>query len=166
MSNRQASSYMIRAYRSSDPEATLCIFHDAVTVTASADYTSEQIAAWGSPESRNLSEWDESLHQRNSYVALVEEQIAGFSDVSEDGYVHMMFVSPKYTRSCVGYQLLRFLENRARSSSAKQLTADVSITARASFEAFGFHTETAQNPVMNGVVMTNFRMVKQLEAHD
>lgn len=147
-----------------DAEPTLRIFHHAIRDTASADYTPKQITAWAQPEQRDISAWNQSMCRRNSYVAVLSDEIAGFSDVSEDGYIDMMYVAPEFARRGVARQLMTFLENQARSYSATQLTASVSITARAFFEAVGFHVEAEQHPVVNGVVLTNFRMTKELEA--
>lgn len=153
----------IRSYVSADADITFRIFQDAIMVTAAADYTLEQVKAWARYELRDISVWDESMRRRNSYVALVGDQIAGFSDVSRTGHINMMFVAPRFTRQGVARELITFLEQQVRGYSAKQLTADVSITARGFFEAAGFHVDAEQYPVMNGVVMTNFHMVKALE---
>lgn len=146
-----------------DADITLRIFQDAIMVTAAADYTPEQLTAWARPEQRDLFAWDQAMRRRNSYVALVGEQIAGFSDVSRSGHIDMMFVAPRFTRQGVARELITFLEKQARSFSAKQLTADVSITARDFFEASGFHVDAEQHPVITDVAVTNFRMVKKLE---
>ena len=84
-------------------------------------------------EKFDVSEWDQSMRRRRSYVALVEDQIAGFSDVSESGYIDMMYVSPGFARKRVADELIAFLEKQARSYSVQQLTADVSTTARPLF---------------------------------
>lgn len=156
------SQVRIRSYDSADAGETLRIFHDAITVTASADYTPEQIAAWARPDNHDVGGWDRSMLARESYVAFVGDQAAGFSDVSADGYIDMMFVSPRFARSGVARELITFLELRARGSSARQLSSNVSITARPFFEAVGFRVVAEQHPVTGGVVMTNFHMFKKL----
>ena len=99
---------------------------------------------------------------RESYVALVGEQAAGFSDVSAEGYIDMLFVSPRFARRGVARELLTFVELRARALSARWLSSNVSITARPLFRAMGFQVVAEQHPVTGGVVMTNFRMTKVL----
>lgn len=152
----------IRVYESTDAGETLRIFQEAIMVTASADYTADQIAAWAQPGERDVRGWDQSMLARGSYVALIGEQVTGFSDVSVDGFIDMMFVSPRFARRGVASELMAFLEVRARGSSARRLSANVSITARPFFEARGFHVVTEQHPLAGGVVMTNFHMVKEL----
>lgn len=142
------------------------IFQEAIRVTASLDYTPEQLAAWARSQQRDLSTWDASMRRRHSYVAVVNERLAGFSDVSESGYIDMMYVAPEFAGRGVARELITFLEERARNYGAKQLTANVSITARAFFEAVGFAVEAEQYPVVDDVVLTNYRMAKDLESRD
>lgn len=131
-------------------------------VTASADYTPDQIAVWA--RLRDIAAWDASMRRRQSYVAVVNDQVAGFSDVNEDGYIDMMYVDPEFARQGLARELITFLEKLARSYGAKQLSANVSITARAFFESVSFAVAAEQHPVVNGVVLTNFRMVTDLES--
>jgi putative acetyltransferase len=153
---------VIRRYHSDDADGTLAVFLSAVTVTASADYSPQQIAAWARPEKRNVSDWDEGMRSRNSLVAFISDEIAGFSDVSDNGYIDMMFVSPQFARRGVARQLLTVIEARARECEADHLSADVSITARKLFENHGFDAEVEQHPSTAGVQMTNFHMTKPL----
>ena len=153
----------IREYGSDDASATLAVFLAAVTDTAAADYLPEQIAAWARPGQRDLSEWDRSRLATNTYVAVVDGSIAGFSDVSDEGYIDTMFVHPRHGRRGTGRTLLSFLEDRARRFGAQQLSADVSLTARPLFEAHGFVVKAEQHPIASGVEMTNFRMAKLLQ---
>lgn len=156
----------IRSYRSEDADETLAVFLAAVTVTASADYSPEQIAAWARPERRSVTDWDRAMAGRNSYVAIVNDEIVGFSDVNADGYIDMMFVSPQHTRRGIARSLLTLLEACARDLGAHRLSADVSLTARPFFERHGFEVEAVQRPITAGVQMTNFRMTKPLgEVH-
>lgn len=152
----------VRAYSSEDASETLAVFLAAVTVTASGDYSPAQIAAWARPEQRDLAGWDRAMSSRHSYVAVVEGEVAGFSDVSDGGYIDMLFVAPRHARRGVARSLLRTLEARARDSGAHCLSADVSITARSFFERHGFVEAAEQHPVTAGVQMTNFHMSKRL----
>lgn len=131
-------------------------------VTAAGDYTREQLNAWARPDQLDVTQWDRSMRRRNSVVATLGDQVVGFSDVTRDGYIDMLYVSPDFERRGVARALMAFLEKQARNNSAPRLTAEVSITARPFFEAVGFHVEAEQHPVVNGMVMTNFHMTKDL----
>jgi putative acetyltransferase len=152
----------IRPYRSDDAGGTLDVFLAAVNETASADYSPEQIRAWSGPEERNEAEWHRARSDRNTYVAVLGDEIAGFSDVNDTGYIDMMFVSPRYARRGVAKALLALLSELAEQTQAQSLTADVSITARPFFEGCGFVVQAEQHPMIRGVQMTNFRMSKKL----
>ena len=114
------------------------------------------------PAQRTVPEWHRSMQGRNSYVALFDKQVVGFSDVSCEGYIDMMFVSPRHSRRGVASTLLSHLHVRAQAQGVRALAADVSITARPFFERHGFTIVTHQNPITGGVQMTNFRMTKVL----
>lgn len=152
----------VRAYDPADAPGTLALFLAAVTETASADYTVEQIDAWADREGRDLGRWDAAMRARGAFVAEIGAELAGFSDVGPDGYVDMMFVAPRFLRRGVARTLLVHGEALARGRGALELSADVSITARPFFESQGFVVEAQQSPVRRGVALTNFRMTKPL----
>ena len=152
----------IRPYRIQDAETTHSVFVAAIMETASNDYSLEQTRVWARPEQRDLERWDAAMRRRNSVVALVDEVIAGFSDVSAEGYIDMMFVAPTFSRRGVASSLLMHVEEQARTIGVRRLSANVSITARPVFERNGFTVEAEQHPVTAGVQMTNFHMAKVL----
>ena len=160
--NTDMQVVVIRSYSHADAADTLAIFLDAVTETAAADYSPEQIQAWARPEARDLPTWHASMQERNSYVATVDGVPAGFSDVNLAGYIDMLFVAPRYQRQGVARQLIGRVEVYARKAQLTELTSDVSITARPFFERHGFTVEAEQHPVKGGVPLTNYKMKKKL----
>jgi GNAT superfamily N-acetyltransferase len=112
---REHASVVIRPYEHSDAAETLEVFISAVTETASADYTAEQVKAWAQPERRDEGTWYPAMLARNSIVATIGGELAGFSDVSPHGYVDMMFVSPRHQQHGVARQLLAHVQAHARS---------------------------------------------------
>ncbi|OOB90833.1 GNAT family N-acetyltransferase [Rathayibacter sp. VKM Ac-2630] len=147
----------IRPYSEADAPATLAVFLAAVTETASADYSPEQVRAWAGE--RDLPAWHAAMRGRGAVVATIGGAVVGFSDVQPDGYIDMMFVAPRFLRRGVAHALLAYVESVA---GTPELRADVSITARPFFERHGFAVVAEQHPVRSGVELTNFRMVKQL----
>lgn len=152
----------VRPYMETDAAATLAIFIDAITITAAVDYSPEQVQAWARPEDRDAVSWHLSMSDRSSFVATVDNEVAGFSDVDEHGYIHMLFVAPRHQRTGVARALLTEAERRARAHGGGILTADVSITARPFFERSGFVVEREQYPVRQGVRLVNYRMSRTL----
>ena len=160
----EASLIGVRSYRGADANATLTVFLEAITETAAADYSPAQIAAWARPEHHTVPEWHRAMQGRNSYVALLNKHVVGFSDVNCEGHINMMFVSPRHSRRGVASALLSHLHVQAQAKGIRALAADVSITARPFFEKHGFTIVTHQNPMAAGVQMTNFRMRKVLDS--
>ncbi|WP_010204199.1 GNAT family N-acetyltransferase [Salinibacterium sp. PAMC 21357] len=158
--NREHTAIAVRPYTELDAASTLAIFIAAATETASADYTVKQTEAWADIDARDLQSWGRAMAARNSFVATIDDEVAGFSDVSATGYIDMMFVAPRFLRRGVARRLLEHAEALARKAGARALTADVSITARPFFERFGFVVTSEQHPVKRGVELTNFAMSK------
>lgn len=152
----------IRRYLPGDAATTLTIFTTSITHTAAGDYSPEQTQAWAQPGERDPGAWNDSMTGRSSFVAIWDGQVVGFSDVTDRGYIEMLFVAPEHLGCGIARALLREAERRARERDASALTADVSITARRFFERHGFSVERRQEPVRRGVRLVNFRMRKSL----
>ncbi|MBD7981801.1 GNAT family N-acetyltransferase [Oerskovia merdavium] len=152
---------ILRAYDESDAEATLRVFLRAVRVTASKDYSPEQIAAWGSDDI-SLDVWAVKRLQTDTVVAVEGDEVLGFSDVDDSGYIDMMFVDPAVTRRGVASALLEHVTRVAREHGAVELTTYASLTARPFFEKHGFVVVEERRPVLRGVSLTNFSMRKPL----
>ncbi len=162
MSDETAGRASLRPYAEGDAAATLRVFTDAITQTASDDYSAEQIEAWARPGRRDLGAWHDAMANRRSIVAEMDGRVVGFSDVSDQGYIDMMFVAPEQRGNGIARLLLDWDAEQARSSGAAALTADVSRTARPFFERNGFTVTAEQRPVKEGVELVNFAMRKPL----
>lgn len=162
LSSDASSHISVRPYEERDAAATLEVFTSAVTVTAATDYTPEQIEAWARPGQRDLASWHATMQSRESIVATSDDVVVGFSDVSADGYIDMLFVAPEAQRLGVARRLLAEIEDRARSSMTPVLSAHVSLTAKPFFEAHGFRVVAERHPSILGVHLTNFLMEKAL----
>jgi putative acetyltransferase len=156
------SGMEIRPYAETDAPATLSVFLAAVTETASVHYSAEQIAVWARPDERDVNQWNSARKSLNTYVATIGAEVAGFSDVGDDGYIDMMFVAPKFGRRGVAGALLAHLHGIAVGASASELYTKASITARPFFEQHGFAVVAEQHPITFGVEMTNYKMMLPL----
>lgn len=152
----------IRPYTESDAQATLGVFLSAITETAAIDYAPEQIEAWSRPQERDIHQWNSARLSLNTFVAVSGGEVAGFSDVSESGYIDMMFVAPRFGRQGVASALLSHLQERAMADGVSELWTQASITARPFFERHGYGVTAERHPITNGVRMVNYRMTRQL----
>lgn len=162
MTELDRSLIALRRYEPIDAAVTLSIFTDAITQTAAAHYSPEQIEVWARSGRRDPLVWHEAMSRRASVVAVIDGEVVGFSDVDGNGYIDMLFVSPAVQRRGVARVLLGFIEQKARGEGIGVLSSDVSITACPFFEYIGFVIVREQQHVKEGVALTNYLMTKVL----
>ena len=151
----------LRAYVDQDAAATMGVFERAIRITASTDYTSEQIDAWvstGLDSSDASAWWAAARAAAETIVAVEDEQVVGFSDLVDGSLLDMLFVDPDVSRRGVGAALVTRIVRLAREGGAGTLETYASLTARPLFERFVFVIVERCAPVVRGVVMTNFKM--------
>ncbi|MBZ2194991.1 GNAT family N-acetyltransferase [Ruania sp. N2-46] len=153
----------LRAYTDDDAAATLGVFQRAIRVTAGRDYTPEQIAVWA-PADVDAERWASRRAAAGTVVAVVDGEVAGFTDLGEDGYIDMMFVDPAYARRGIATALLEHVVSAAVGRGLTELTVHASLTAKPFFERHGFVVDAQRFPVRGGVRLTNFDMRRVLEA--
>lgn len=139
------------------------VFEESVRGTCLADYSSRQINAW--VERATLARWQELISGSLHFIAVVHRlsgDVAGFTSVSPEGYVHSMFVRPSHQHKGVASLLLSEAEKFARKFRAVKLYSEVSITAYPFFLSKGFEKQREQIVTVNGIDMNNFLMVKPL----
>jgi putative acetyltransferase len=148
---------LLRPYLDEDAVATLHVFRRAIRLLASADYTPEQLSAWASDEI-DPEQWALARHTADTVIAEVDRRVAGFTDVTADGYIDMLFVDPDVARRGVASALLTWAAEHAAAGGATRLTTHASITARPFFERHGFTVDHRREPVLRGVTMVNYAM--------
>lgn len=148
---------VVRPFREGDGPATLDLFHRAIRQTAARDYSPEQVAAWAASNA-DVTLWTARRASARTFVAQLDSDVAGFTDVDDTGYVDMLYVDPRFARRRVATALLEHVLTWAQEHGVRAMSADVSITARPLFERFGFVVVREQHPVRNGVELTNFHM--------
>ena len=110
----------IRPFTAVDAVLTLNVFQRAIRTAAAADCSSEQIAAWA-PATVDTDTRLERRSQLNTVVvAVVDDPIAGFADVSASGSIDLMFVDPAVGRCGIATALRLW----ARTEMARILTPD------------------------------------------
>ncbi|MHA6523314.1 GNAT family N-acetyltransferase [Tessaracoccus sp. G1721] len=154
----------LRPYRDTDAEPTWQVFHAAVRVTAAADYTPEQLAAW-SPDEVDLEAWGRRRADAWTMVAVAGERVVGFSDLTDDGVLDMLFVHPDAGGQGVARMLVEAVLDEARRRGLTRVVTHASRTARPAFERFGFVVDR-ENPdnLTRGVRVPNFDMHLDLPA--
>ncbi|MDR5838407.1 GNAT family N-acetyltransferase [Caballeronia sp. LZ034LL] len=149
----------VRPYQPSDLGAVIELFQHSIRETASADYNQEQIDAWAQVD---RDEWELARISRPTWVALLDGDIAGFTDLEENGLVDMMFVHPKYQRKSVGTSLLARIEAEAGERGITCLHTYSSVTAKPFFDYCGFTMLLARAVVVREQRFIQYVMEKVL----
>ncbi|OQW39340.1 MAG: hypothetical protein A4C66_11225 [Nitrospira sp. HN-bin3] len=151
---------VVREYRAHHLEAVVALFGRSVRQIAGRDYDEQQIAAWA-PEHPDMDVWADRLGSGTVLVAEEGERMAGFARLDEDGNIDLLYVDPAFERCGVATRLVEKLTEMAKNLGFRRLHADVSVTARPFFEAQGFEVVEGQSVERRGVVLRNYRMVRE-----
>lgn len=149
---------LIRPYAPGDADATIEIFLRAIRDISSKDYSPAQIEAWAQVEDRGL--WAERRISRPAWIAEIVGKPVGFSDLTRDGCLDMMFVHPEFQRLGIASRLLSRVEEEAQKLGFRRIYTEASRTARPFFERRGFRLITKQIVEKRGQSLDNFLMEK------
>lgn len=127
----------LRTYAAGDAEVTQTIFHRAVRETAPVHHSPAQVAAWAA-DGGVLEAWGDARAATSTTLAVVDARVVGFTDLDDDGYIHMLFVDPDFGRQGIASALLAAVVARARERGLPTLTTFASLTSRPVFERQGF----------------------------
>lgn len=153
--------YKIRGYIFSDAPKLLDLFCQTIRVVNSRDYSADQINAWANLEERKA-KWPETFKEKDVWVCDDQDEIAGFCELKNDGYIDRFYIAHNHIGRGVGQLLYKKLEAHAISLGLSQLFVDASITAKPFFSKMGFTNEKRQTVFIGEVAFTNFRMTKDI----
>lgn len=152
---------VIRKGSSNDLDAMQKLFTETIEVICRKDYNDEQRRAWQSGI-ENKARWQSVL--RDQYVLIAENNhtIAGFCTLDQGNYIDLLFVDKNEQDKGIASRLYTMIEEEALKQNQKQLTADVSKTARPFFEKKGFQVVNEQTVNVRGIDLINYKMIKNL----
>jgi len=149
----------IRRFEPGEEPALFDVYHSAIHLIASRDYTEEQVNAWA-PAVLDEELWVRRIRGINPFVAELNGVLVGYADVQASGYIDHFFVSGRHARQGIGRALVGVLESEAKRIGVTKLTSDVSKTAQPFFARFGFQIVEQRMPVVQGIEVPNARMRK------
>lgn len=152
----------LREYRHSDAAVTAGVFQAAIRTTAALYYDQDQIEAWGGGQI-DVARWDLNRSTAWTVVAELDGAVVGFSDLTADGELDMLFVHPAVGGRGIARHLVTAVLAEARRRGMEVVATHASRAARPAFERFGFvvDAENSRNMV-RGVAVPNFDMHVQL----
>ncbi|WP_412480940.1 GNAT family N-acetyltransferase [Azonexus sp. IMCC34839] len=155
----------IRRFRLGDEKELLRVHISAIHILSSRDYTPEQIEAWA-PADLDADLWVNRVREIRPFVAEIGNDIVGYADVQQDGYIDQFFVSGTHARQGIGTRLMARIHDEAMSLGLTELTSDVSKTAEPFFALHGFQVVERRFPIRRGVTLQNAFMRKVLTHAD
>lgn len=157
----------IRRYTETDIHPIVSLFYETVHSVNAKDYSTEQLHAWAPVDEidARLTSWKQSLRHNIAYVAEINGQIVGFSDMTHHGHLDRLFTHKDFQGQGIASALVTMLESEARKLGITEMDTDASITAKPFFERHGFQVLKSQSVERRNVKLMNYKMVKKLAAN-
>lgn len=142
-------------YEAKYQQAVLHLIKQTIQIVNQADYSLEQVTTWSAIDEER---WEQDMRQKMGKLAILNQQIVGFTDITTDGYIDYFFVHHAFQRRGIAKELLGQLEWMHKG---ERLTVAASITARPFFESQGYQVVQQNEVQVRGVSFINFLMEKQ-----
>jgi putative acetyltransferase len=151
----------LRPYLPADAARCAAIFRASIEALTGEDYDEDQRRVWAA-SADDVAAFGARLSKALTLIATVEGEPVGFGALKGADVVDMLYVDPEFARRGIGALLIDALARLAAGRGAKQLTSEVSDTARASFEKQGFVAQRRNLVQIEGEWLANTTMIKPL----
>jgi len=151
----------VRKYKLEDCKEIYELFCNTVHAINIRDYTQEQVDAWTQIEV-DIDEWGKSFLQNYAIVIEKNDSIIGFGDIDDAGYLDRLYVHKDYQGIGVGTEILKELEEYAKSKNVKVVETYASITSKPVFEKRGYVLVKENIIERRGQKLTRFQMIKKI----
>jgi putative acetyltransferase len=155
------TTFKIRKATKADLQDIQTLFVDAINAIKLEDYSAEVLKVWAS-SIENKERWLRKIKTQHFLIAEQETEIIGFASLEHHTHIDMLYTHKDFQRMAIAQTLFDVLEIEATKNNAANLTADVSITAKAFFEKNGFDTLSTKKNKIDGLEIINFKMRKEL----
>ena len=149
---------IIKQYEPKDCEKLANLFYNTVNTINAKDYSQEQLNVWAT-DNIDLEEWNKSLTEHYTVVAVINKIIVGFGDIDKSGYLDRLYVHKNYQRLGIATAICDKLEQAVK---VNKIITHSSITAKPFFKQRGFMVVKEQQVERNGIALTNYVMEKQV----
>lgn len=146
----------IREYKPADCEQLAELFYNTVHSINAKDYDEEQLNVWATGRV-DLQEWNLSFLKHKTIVAIEKDEIVGFGDIDDSGYLDRLYVHKDYQGMGVASAICNELEDSVKE---KSITIHASITAKPFFQQRGYRVVKEQKVIRQGIALTNYVMEK------
>lgn len=150
---------LLRPYQPDDCAVLARLFAQTIQCVTCPDYSQAERDAWAAG-------WhtltDAFFGSRYTLVAVKDDQVAGYANLDDTGYLDHLFVHKDFQRRHVATALCDALEQYAHSRGLLRVTVHASLTAKPFFLRRGYVLLRAQSVPLRGQHLTNFVMEKNL----
>lgn len=147
----------IKTYSADKAGEVAELFYQSVHAIAPSLYTAEQKEAWA-PTPVDYAAWSERLKAKQPLLAFIENRVAGFIELDDDGHIDCTYTHPDFQGRGVASALYERLLEDARARNIKRLYVEASLIAKPFFEHRGFSVIKKNEVQRNGVLLVNFSM--------
>mgnify|MGYP006291093619 CR=1 FL=1 len=151
---------IIRRAVPADVDAMLRLFDESIRGLAFKDYSPTEIDAWIGKADRD--KWLHRIKEQHFMICEMESTLAGFSTITKEGYLDLLYVHPDYVGKGIATRLLSQMEGAARKFNCSQIEADVSLTAKGVFLVMGYEIVSEHLVSVGEEQLKNFKMIKIL----
>lgn len=150
-----------RKYKPEDCATLAELFYNTVHTVNAADYSKDQLDVWATGEI-DLDKWNKSFLNHTTLITEIDDQIVGFADMDNSGYLDRLYVHKDYQRNGIATELVKALEVAMKKENVICFETYASITAKPFFEKLGYRVKAENIVERNGVLLKNFRMIKSI----
>ena len=152
----------VRKIREGEEEELWELFYNTIHNVNIQDYTDAQIQAWA-PDGFDRNVAINKLREIDPFVVIQDGKIIGYADIQPDGLIDHFFCHHEFQGQGVGSALFAAIDKEARDNGILEMYSNVSITARAFFEAMGFSVKKEQLIKMRDQELKYYRMVRSYD---
>ena len=161
MMARAHPTFALRPYLPQDTPMLAEIFRASVEELTEDDYTPPQQEAWAAAAD-DMEEFAARLAKHLTLIATMEGSPVGFISLDAPTEIGLFYVHPAVARQGVGKLLYDAIEKLSQARGTPHLSIDASDTAKAFFEALGYHAMHRNTIEIEGEYLGNTRMTKTL----
>jgi putative acetyltransferase len=132
------------------------LFVDTIKTVCKTDYNDQQINVW-TASITNTQRWLNIIDKQLVLVAQENDKIVGFCSLDNYNYIDLFYVHKDKQGLGIARLLYQEIEKEAIKNRQKQLTSDVSITARPFFEKIGFIVVSKQTVIRQEVELMSIK---------
>lgn len=156
------SLIIIRRAGIGDAESIAQLFGNTINYVNSKDYSKREIEVWSS-FAKDIDQWRSTIQEQHFLVAEINNTIVGFSSITVNGYLDLMYTHYAFQRKGIASLLLKEIETTARSLEVEEIDVLVSKTAVPFFTSKGYMSIEKISKTIDGVEFINDKMIKNLQ---